>query len=248
MTKRRGLLERIEQTAPAARSRDPLATVSLGGRDVLPIEFNRRNVVRFELLRAVLAVRQDLDASGRLQAHGRPSLAFVRLRPAVAILTLHRAPPPTTSRASGSHKERHAGAFSCALVSTDGERLVTRVGTGCPARPRYYRATAGTNLGWDAAPSRSGAGARTASEKRPSARNGSLPPPIKGAAAADSGADNPVRLLPAFLPARESGSLSLSGGKTTGTRSCPQSSRRSSGGPCVRRDVTANSCENGPAE
>jgi hypothetical protein len=32
----------------------------------------------------------------------------------------------------------------------------------------------------------------TASERRPSARNGSLPPPIKGAAAADSGADNPV--------------------------------------------------------
>lgn len=47
---------------------------------------------------------------------------------------------------------------------------------------------------WDAAPSRSGAGARTASEKRPSARNGSLPPPIKGAAAADRGADNPLRL------------------------------------------------------
>jgi hypothetical protein len=48
------------------------------------------------------------------------------------------------------------------------------------------------HLQWDAAPSRSGAGARTASEKRPSARNGSLPPLIKGAAAADSGADNPV--------------------------------------------------------
>ena len=48
------------------------------------------------------------------------------------------------------------------------------------------------HLGWDAAPSRSGAGARTASERRPSARNGSLPPPIKGAAAADNGADNPV--------------------------------------------------------
>jgi hypothetical protein len=44
----------------------------------------------------------------------------------------------------------------------------------------------------DAAPSRSGAGARTAGEKRPSARSGSLLPPIKGAAAADSGADNPA--------------------------------------------------------
>ena len=71
------------------------------------------------------------------------------------------------------------------------------------------------HLQWDAAPSRSGAGARTASEKRPSARNGSLLPPIKGAAAADSGADNPVRLLPPFLTARQSASLSRFGGKAT---------------------------------
>jgi hypothetical protein len=50
----------------------------------------------------------------------------------------------------------------------------------------------------------------------PSARNGSLLPPIKGAAAADSGAGKPARLLLAFLPARESGSLSPSGGNATG--------------------------------
>jgi hypothetical protein len=42
-----------------------------------------------------------------------------------------------------------------------------------------------------------------------------LLPPIKGAPAADSGADNPVRLLPAFPPARETRSLSRFGGKAT---------------------------------
>jgi hypothetical protein len=68
---------------------------------------------------------------------------------------------------------------------------------------------------WDAAPSRSGAGARTASGKRPSATNGNLPPPIKGAAAADRGADNPVRLLPLFLAAQQSRSLSRFGGSAT---------------------------------
>ncbi len=41
--------------------------------------------------------------------------------------------------------------------------------------------------------------------------------------------------------------LSCFGGKTTGTRSRPQS-RRSSGGPCIRRDATAHSCKNGPSE
>src|SRR5947208_5099195 len=65
---------------------------------------------------------------------------------------------------------------------------------------------------WAAAPSRSGAGARTASEKRPSARNGSLPPPIKSAAAADRGANNPVRLLPLFLAAQQSRARSRSTG------------------------------------
>jgi hypothetical protein len=59
------------------------------------------------------------------------------------------------------------------------------------------------HLQWDTARSRSGAGARTASEKRPSARSGSLLPPIKGAAVADKGADNPIRLLPPLLPARQ---------------------------------------------
>jgi len=42
-----------------------------------------------------------------------------------------------------------------------------------------------------------------------------LPPPIKGAAAADRGADNPVRLLPLFLAAQQSRSLSRFGGKAT---------------------------------
>jgi hypothetical protein len=51
---------------------------------------DRRNVVPFELLCAVLTVRQDLDAPVRLQAHSHPSLALVRLGPAAAILTLHR--------------------------------------------------------------------------------------------------------------------------------------------------------------
>src|SRR6266849_6010597 len=41
--------------------------------------------------------------------------------------------------------------------------------------------------------------------------------------------------------------LPPSGGKTTGT--CSRSkSRRSSGGSCIRRDATAHSCKNGPAE
>src|SRR6266581_3071573 len=71
---------------------------------------------------------------------------------------------------------------------------------------------------WDAAPSRSGAGARTASEKRPSARNGSLPQPIKGAAAADRGADNPVRRLPLFPAAQQSRSPSRFGGSRDGDR------------------------------
>ena len=68
---------------------------------------------------------------------------------------------------------------------------------------------------WAAAPSRSGAGARTASEKRPSGRNESLPPPIKGAAAADRGPDNSVRLLPLFLAAQQGRSLSRFGGSAT---------------------------------
>jgi hypothetical protein len=40
--------------------------------------------------------------------------------------------------------------------------------------------------------------------KRRSAKNESLPPPIKDLAAADRGADNPVRLLPLFLAAQQS--------------------------------------------
>src|SRR6266849_9841523 len=79
---------------------------------------------------------------------------------------------------------------------------------------------------WDAAPSRSDAGARTASEKRPSARIESLPPPIKGAAAADRGADNPARLLPLLLAAQQIRSLSLFGGKAT---VCPNGRPRGRG-------------------
>jgi len=68
---------------------------------------------------------------------------------------------------------------------------------------------------WDAAPSRSGAGARTASGKRRSAKNESLPPPIKDVAAADNGADNPLRSLPLFLAAQQSRLLPRFGGKAT---------------------------------
>ena len=68
---------------------------------------------------------------------------------------------------------------------------------------------------WDAAPSRSGAGARTASAKRRSAKKESLPPAIKDVAAADNGADNPLRSLPLFLAAQQSRLLPRFGGKAT---------------------------------
>jgi hypothetical protein len=112
-----------------------------------PTQIDRRNVVQFELLRAVLAVRQDLDASVRLQVHSHPSRALVRLGSATAILTLHRV-SLEVFHCLVSHRETHTSAVTCALGSTDGERLVTGVGTSCPAASRVTTAaTAGTN-GW----------------------------------------------------------------------------------------------------
>jgi len=51
--------------------------------------------------------------------------------------------------------------------------------------------------------------------KRRSAKNGSLPPPIKDVAAADNGADNPFRSLPLFLAAQQSRLLPRFGGSAT---------------------------------
>ena len=103
------------------------------------LRIDRRNVVQFELLRAVLAVRQDLDASVRLQAHSHPSRALVRLGSATAILTLHRV-SLEDFHCLVSHRETHTSALPCALGSTDGERLVTGAGTSCPADARVTTA------------------------------------------------------------------------------------------------------------